>query len=122
MKKIYDCEIKHQPNTEICFLDCDNLIKGATKSIMNQTLWITIIIYNIMSVGWKMVSSICLGGISDKNKDFIPYPVPNIISYYTIQYTKNANDLSTIYLDTSYYDIYGLEQYNGTSNLYYKEL
>jgi hypothetical protein len=69
-----------------------------------------------------MVSSICLGGISDKNKDFIPYPVRNIILYYTIQYTKNANDLSTIYLDTSYYDIYGLEQYNGTSNLYYKEL
>jgi hypothetical protein len=50
-KKIYDYEIKHQPNTKLCFLNCDNLIKGATKSIMNQTLWITIIIYNIMSVG-----------------------------------------------------------------------
>jgi len=36
-----------------------------------------------------------------------------IILYYTIQYTKNANDPSTIYLYTSYYDIYGIEQNNG---------
>jgi hypothetical protein len=32
--KIDDCEIKHQPNTEMFFLDYDNLIKGKTKPIM----------------------------------------------------------------------------------------
>jgi hypothetical protein len=31
---IDDCEIKHQPNTEMVFLDCDNFIKSETKSIM----------------------------------------------------------------------------------------
>ena len=42
MKKIYDCEIKHQSNTEICFLDCDNLIKDEAKLIMKlnfQLIW-----------------------------------------------------------------------------------
>jgi len=32
--KIDDCDIKHQLNTEMFFLDHDNLIKGETKLIM----------------------------------------------------------------------------------------
>jgi hypothetical protein len=42
MKKIYDCEIKHQSNTEIWFLDCDNLIKDEAKLIKKlnfQLIW-----------------------------------------------------------------------------------
>jgi hypothetical protein len=31
---IEDYEIKHQPNTEMIFLDCDNFIKDEIKSIM----------------------------------------------------------------------------------------
>jgi hypothetical protein len=32
--KIDDCEIKHQPNIEMFFLDHNNLIKGKMKPIM----------------------------------------------------------------------------------------
>jgi hypothetical protein len=31
--KINDCKIKYQPNTEMFFLDRDNLIKDKTKPI-----------------------------------------------------------------------------------------
>jgi hypothetical protein len=39
--KIDDCEIKHQLNTEMFFLDHDNLIKGATKLIMKLNSQLT---------------------------------------------------------------------------------
>jgi hypothetical protein len=39
--KIDDCEIKHQLNTEMFFLDHDNLIKEATKLIMKLNSQLT---------------------------------------------------------------------------------
>jgi hypothetical protein len=39
--KIDDCEIKHQPNTEMFFLDRNNLIKDITKTIMKLNSQLT---------------------------------------------------------------------------------
>jgi hypothetical protein len=39
--KIDDYEIKHQPNTEMFFLDRNNLIKGETKPIMKLNSQLT---------------------------------------------------------------------------------
>jgi hypothetical protein len=65
---------------------------------------------------------ICLGGISDKNKDLSPYPVRNIILYYIIQYNilKKLNTPCIIYLDTWYW-YYELKQYNDTLTLTIKK-
>jgi len=44
--KINDCKIEHQPNTNMVFLDWNNLIENVTKPIMKlnfqltQCLWI----------------------------------------------------------------------------------
>jgi hypothetical protein len=38
---IDNCEIKHQPNIEMFFLDHDNLIKGETKLIMKLNSQLT---------------------------------------------------------------------------------
>jgi hypothetical protein len=39
--KIDNCEIKHQPNIKIFFLDWDNLTKGETKPVMKLNSQLT---------------------------------------------------------------------------------